>query len=167
MRPHVLLLGVALTAFGCGGGDAPATTEPTDNGAPGTATNGTFTADLNGVTWNAQGTVAVNRSTNFIGLGAAGLNTAGAQYSLVLSFGNASATGTYSLTYLNQAGSSLIVGTPTLGWGTDFTGGTGTATITTLTSNRVAGTFTADVVPSTGRTTGTVQVRNGRFDVRF
>jgi len=166
MHRRVLLLGIVLTAFACGGSDAT-TSEPTDNAPQGTATNGMFTADLNGATWNAQGTVAVNRSSSFIGIGAAGLASAGTTYSLVLTFGNASAPGTFSLTYLNQANSSLIVGTPTLGWGTAFSGGTGTATITKLTSNRISGTFTADVVPSTGRTTGTLQVRNGRFDITF
>jgi hypothetical protein len=53
------------------------------------------------------------------------------------------------------------------GWGTGFAGGSGTITVTVLTATRIAGTFSFDAMPGSGAATGTLQVRNGVFDVSF
>jgi hypothetical protein len=45
-------------------------------------------------------------------------------------------------------GSSLIIGGTTAGRGTAFNGGNGSVTITSLTSNRIVGTFSGIAVPS-------------------
>jgi hypothetical protein len=171
MRRSALFIGFALVASGaaCGGSESASATEPGGTGLNGTATNGTFSAQINGANWGAQGTVTVTRGpNNFVGLGASGLldNTA---YSLVLSLANASGPGTYSLNFSPSGGSSLLVGTiKGGGWGTDFSGGTGSVTVTALTSNRIVGTFTADAPPTGGRAaTDVLHVRNGRFDISF
>lgn len=171
MRRRIsLAFTLVLAATACGGSSDSGTTGPgnTNTQNP-TATNGVFTAVINGATWNAAGTVSVSRgSNNFIGITGSGLTTgSNTGYSLVIGIGNASGPATYSLSFGNVAGSQLIVGGLNGGWGTYFNGGTGSLTITTLSTNHIAGTFTADAVPGSGGATGTLQVRNGRFDLTF
>ena len=168
-RRITLALSLVLAAAACGGSSDSGTTDPgnTNTQNP-TATNGVFTAVINGATWNAAGTVSVSHgSNNFLGITASGLVTGNVGYSMVIGIGNASGPATYSLSFGNVAGSQLIVGGLNGGWGTYFNGGTGSLTITTLSTNHIAGTFTADAVPGSGAATGTLQVRNGRFDVTF
>src|SRR5689334_12781440 len=171
MRHRVCLaFSLVLAAVACGGSSDSGTTDPgTTNTQTPTATNGVFSAVINGATWNAAGTVTVTRgSNNFLGISGAGLTTGSAVgYSLLIGLGNASGPATYSLSFGNVAGSELIVGGLNGGWGSYFNGGTGSLTITTLSSNHVAGTFTADLVPGSGAAAGTLQVRNGKFDLTF
>ena len=162
-----ILIGIAA----CGGSDA--TTDPngqnpgTGNPGTGTATNGTFTAQINGVTWNATGTVSVSRqSPAFVGVIGTGLAGSTA-YAVTFGLGNVTGPGTFSVNNLNPSGSSMIIGGQTGGWGSYFNGGTGTVTITTLTSNRITGTFSGDLVPGSGNATGTLQVRNGNFTLTY
>jgi hypothetical protein len=170
MRRRIsLALSLVLAAAACGGSSDSGSTDPNNtNTQTPTATNGVFTAVINGATWNAVGTVSVTRgSNNFVGISGTGFTTGTNGYSFVIGIGNASGPATYSLSFGNVAGSELIVGGLTGGWGTYFNGGTGSLTITTLNTNHIAGTFTADPVPSSGGATGTLQVRNGRFDLTF
>jgi hypothetical protein len=87
---------------------------------------------------------------------------------LVLTIGNATGAGTHSLNATAGGdGSNLVVGSSTTaGWSTGFSGGTGTVTITSLTANRIVGTFTATAVPSQGSTSNLV-ITNGKFDITF
>jgi hypothetical protein len=162
-----IVLAAGLWACSSGGNDD-------DNGNPmgpppvsGGATNGTFSAQINGTTWNATGTVTVTRSAgDYIGIGGAGF-AGGAAYAVIVSVGNATGPGTHSFNLAAGGdGSSMIVGSQTIGYGTAFGGGNGTVTITTLTTNRIAGTFSGTAVPSTGAGANLV-VTNGRFDVTF
>jgi hypothetical protein len=153
-----------LVALGCGGGDDDG--NPTGPPGGGGATNGTFSVSVNGTTWNATGTITVNRQGNFIGLAAAGYAGSTA-YSLVVGIGNATGPGTHSLNvFAGGDGSSVIVGGIQTGWGTAFQGGGGTLTITSLTSNRIVGTFSGTAVPSSG-TAANLVLTNGQFDVTF
>ena len=154
-----------LAALACGGADD-------DNGNPtgppgGGATNGTFTAQISGASWSATGTITVSRQQpNFIGIAGTGF-AGGTAYALVLGIGNAPGPGTHSLDVYNGGdGSSLTIGGQTTGWSTAFQGGGGTVTITTLTSNRVTGTFSGTLLPSSG-SGGNLVVTNGTFDVTF
>jgi len=168
-RRITLAFSLLLAAAACGGSSDSGSTAPgnTNTQTP-TATNGVFTAVINGVTWNAIGTVSVSRgSNNFIGISGTGFTTGTNGYSLLFGIGNASGPATYSLSFGNVAGSELVIGGLNGGWGTYFNGGTGSLTITTLSSDHIAGTFTADAVPGSGGATGTLQVRNGRFDLSF
>jgi hypothetical protein len=166
-RSLALLATVAALACGGGGdddGDGNPTGPPVGGGG---ATNGSMTATIGGVNWSATGTVTVNRSSpNFIGLGATGF-AGGTAYALVVGIGNATGPGTHNLNvYAGGDGSSLIIGTQTTGYGTAFQGGSGTITITSLTSNRVVGTFSGTLVPSTGGGANLI-VTNGQFDITF
>lgn len=157
-------------ACGGGGGNGGSNTNGNPTAPPPAgATNGTFTAQINGVNWTAIGTVSVTRQPpSFIGIGASGYagNTA---YALVLGIGNATGPGTHSFNvFAGGDGSSLIIGGQVTGWGTAFQGGSGSVTITSLTSNRIVGTFTGTAVPSSaGSGAGNLAVANGRFDLTF
>lgn len=160
-----LALAAAAGLIGCGGGGG-------GNGNPtgpplGGATNGTFTATIGGANWGAIGQVAVNRSGNLIGLAGTGF-AGGTTYALVLTIGGATGPGTHSLNATAGGdGSNLVVGSSTTaGWSTGFSGGTGTVTVTSLTANRIVGTFTATAVPSQGSTSNLV-ITNGKFDITF
>jgi hypothetical protein len=164
MRLMKAVVLATLTTLGCGGGS--------DNGdptgpPPGGATNGTLTAQINGTTWNATGTITVSRQqNNFIGLAGSGFagNTA---YSLVIGIANATGPGSHSLNVFSGGdGSSLIVGGTQTGWGTAFQGGSGTLIITSLTTNRIVGTFSGTLIPTTAGA-GNMTIANGSFDVTF
>lgn len=161
---------ITLTTLACGGGGGGNNTgnnnPPTGPGGTG-ATNGSFTAVVNGATWNAIGTIVVNRqSNNFIGIAASGF-AGSTNYAFVLGIANATGPGTHSfLVAGNGDGSSLIIGGTTTGWGTAFNGGTGSVTITSLSANRIVGTFSGTAVPSSG-TAANLVVTNGAFDITF
>jgi hypothetical protein len=88
-------------------------------------------------------------------------------YSIVVGIGNATGPGTHSLNvFAGGDGSSVIVGGVQTGWGTAFQGGGGTLTITTLTSNRIVGTFSGTAIPSSG-TAANLVLTNGQFDITF
>lgn len=170
MRRSVLsfAIGTFVAAAACGGSSDSSTTAPNNTNTQPTATNGTFTAQINGATWNAVGPVTVTRgSNNFLGITGTGFINTSTGYSFVIGIGSATGPATYTLSNLNVAGSQLIVGGLSGGWGTYFNGGTGTLTITTLAANHVVGTFTADAVPGSGGATGTLQIRNGKFDLTY
>lgn len=159
----MLAVMATLVAIGCGGGND-------DNGNPtgppgGGATNGSLTAQINGTSWSAVGTITVSRQTNFIlitGAIYAGSNTS----SLVVGIANATGPGSHNLSLLAGDGSSLVVATTTTGYGTAFTGGSGTITITSLTANRIVGTFSGILPTSSGSATS-LTITNGAFDVTF
>jgi hypothetical protein len=165
MRRRTVSVGFALLAIAaaCGGSDS---TSPNNTNNQ-HVTNGTFTAQINGTTWNAIGTASVTKSSSnflvFSGAGPFGATT----YALSFAIGGATGAGTYSLTYLNQSASTLIVVSPSNTWSSYVNGGSGTLTLTTLTANHIVGTFSADVAPGSSTTTGTLQIRNGQFDLTF
>jgi hypothetical protein len=161
--------GLLFAAAACGGSSDSGTTAPHNNNQNPTATNGTFTATINGVAWGATGTVSVNHATagliTIAGFGLIGTSTG---YSVALAIGNPTGPGTYSLSYLNSNTSQLIIGSGTgAGWTTFSNGGTGTLTVTSLTSDHIVATFTADPVAASGGAGGTIPVRNGKLDVTF
>ena len=165
-----LALAAIVAALGCGGGDD-------DDGNPtgppgGGATNGSFTAQVNGTAWSATGTITVSRQQNNY-IGVAGTGFAGSTaYAFIVSIGNATGPGTHSFNLAAGGdGSSLIIGSSTTGgsaagWGTAFNGGNGSVTITSLTSTRIVGTFTATAVSSSG-SGGNLVITNGQFDVTY
>jgi uncharacterized protein DUF6252 len=124
--------------------------------------DGSITATVNGTAWrSAKGADHASRSGTFIGI-----STANPPYALILGINNA-AVGSFSLSLATTNGSSAIISNSVGGWGTGFSGGSGTITITVLTATRVAGTFSFDAAAGSGAATGTVQVRNGAFDLAF
>ena len=158
---------VATLALGCGGGDDDDDGNPTGPGAGG-ATNGTFTVVVNGTTWSATGTITVARQqNNFISV--AGYGFAGSTgYAVAVGITNATGPGAHNLTDFGGGGdgSSVVVGGTQTGWVTALQGGSGTVTITTITANRIVGTFSGTAVVSSG-TGGNLVLTSGHFDVTF
>lgn len=157
-RLSALLPGLLLAAMSCGGSSTsgPSTSIP--------LLNGTYAATINGSAWSAEGRVAVTHGpSNSLIMAGASL-----AHSLSFTLVNATAPGTYSLVYTTTTLPSFAILTSAgSAWTTNTTGGTGTVVVTTLTSSRVAGTFTFDAPPSPGQGTTTAHVTSGAFDVTY
>lgn len=184
MRRSVLVsLSLAIIVpLGCGGGgDSSGTvTNPTSLACTTTA-NGTFSATLNGQPWVACGTIAVRQDVSFLSAkdtlrtvswAGSGFLPGNAAYAIVLSAsklnGGGITSGTYPVGLVNPTNSNFIAGNSSNGgWAASPTGGSGSVTITSFTSNHITGTFTFDAAPTTGTASGTLQVRSGRFDLSF
>ena len=158
-RFAALLPGLLLVATNCGGGGSSVT--GTSNNA---LLNGTFSASINGSRWSAAGRVAVTRGAgNSLIIAGASLT-----YSISFALINATGPGTFSLVYTTTTVPSFaILSGNGAAWTTNTTGGTGTVVVTTLTANRVAGTFTFDAPASPGQGTTTAHVTGGAFDVTY
>lgn len=152
---------VALIALAaCGGSDGGPTGT---NGNNVGAADGSMTATINGAAWRSTKS-ADKGSHNGNIYAVVGLN---GTYTISLGIAGLTAPGTVNLSLASGNGSNAIIVNTTGGWGTAFSGGTGTITVTTLTANRIAGTFSFDAPAGSGKATGTLQVRNGKFDVTF
>lgn len=156
MRPRTLFSTVAvLSAVACGGSSSKSINGPNPSSAP-------MSATIDGAAWSSALPQAIYNGSI---LSVAGLNTA---LTTSVSFAIATtAPGTYSVALGNVIGGNAIVVEGSKGWGSALAGGTGSVTLTTLTTHHVVGTFAFDAVPASGGATGTVHVTNGRFDVTF
>jgi hypothetical protein len=159
--PRTAIVSLALLVA-CGGDDKGSPTDPGGNSNT-VSGDGNITATVNGTAWrSSKAGDHVTRTGQFYGISAVN-----PPYALILGIGNVTSTGTFSLNLATGNGSSAIISNSTGGWGTAFTGGTGSITVTVLTATRIAGTFSFDAVPGSGSATGTMQVRNGAFDLTF
>lgn len=151
-RPTALAL-VTLLAAGCGG----------DSGTN-AGNESTMTATVAGTAWS--GTLAVQGTHAGNVLAISGTN---GTYQLQLTIPGVVATGTFNFGPGNPGIAQLVqVTTGTPAWTSSLVGGAGSITVTTLTANRAAGTFTFTGAASPGTAaTGTRAVTNGAFDVRF
>lgn len=171
-----------IVPLGCGGGgdSSGATTDPT-NLACTTTTNGTFSATINGQSWVACGQVTVRNDVSFLSAkdtlrtvswAGSGFLPGNVAYAVVMSAsklnGGGLSAGAYPVGLVNPTNSNFIAGNSNnAGWAASPTGGSGSVTITSVTSNHITGTFTFDAAPTTGSATGTLQVRNGKFDLSY
>jgi hypothetical protein len=168
MRPLALVLValscIVMTACGGGGGGGPTGTNGNNNGNNTVSGDGNITMTVNGGSWRSLKAIdhVTKGTSNFIGI-----SSGNPPYTLILGIGSVTGPGTRNLNLTVGDGSSAIVSTTTGGWGTAFTGGSGTVTITTFTANRIAGTFSFDAMPGSGAASGTLQVRNGAFDLTY
>jgi hypothetical protein len=155
---------VALIALSACGGDDGGPTGTNNNGNGTVTGDGNITATINGVAWRSlKSGDRGSKSGQFYAVVGVSSN-----YTLTLGIGNLTGPSTVSLDLAAGGnGSSAIVANASGGWGTAFSGGTGTIVVTTLTANRIVGTFSFDAKPGSGGATGTLQVRNGKFDVTF
>ena len=179
-RSRLVSLALAIIVpLGCGGSDNSGTvTDPTLSCS---ATNGTFTATLNGQAWSACGQVTVRTDISYLSAkdtlrtvswAGSGFLPGTVAYAIVMSAsklnGGVLSTGTYAVGQVTPTNSNFIVGNSNnAGWAASPTGGSGSVTITAVTANHITGTFTYDAAPTTGTATGTMQVRNGKFDLSF
>jgi hypothetical protein len=163
----------ALVAIGCGGGgdddgDGNPTGPGPGGGGGGGATNGTYSVSVNGTAWSATGSVTVSRqNNNFIGIAGTGF-AGGTTYAIVVSIANATGPGNHSLSVFSGGdGSSVTIGTSAgLGYSTGLQGGSGTLTITSLTSNRIVGTFSGTAIAA-GHSGANLVLTSGTFDLTF
>jgi uncharacterized protein DUF6252 len=161
-RTSIVLASLLIAVSACGGGSDNG--NPTGvNGNSTVAGDGSVTMTINGAAWRSlKAGDRVTKNGQLYGI--ASVNV---PYALVLVLANVTGPGTFSLSAANASGSNAIISNTTGGWGTGFAGGTGTATVTVLTANRIAGTFSFDAKPGSGGATGTMQIRNGKFDLTF
>ena len=158
MRAVSGMMITAVLCLGCGGG----------GGNPGGGGGGEVTATVDGQAFSStQATAAANtqNSVVFYTITATQVVSGAAVRSLVLILYNVSGPGTYSLG-VNSTGFGGI-GTVSEGannWMTPLNGTSGTLTITSLGSGRIAGTFsfTAVATPGAGSTRS---VTGGNFDL--
>jgi hypothetical protein len=157
MIRNVALIALATTA-GCGGTD------------DGTGPTGQFSlsASIDGANWTSN----AGAETVGVTLALPGMYTIfGSQlggFTIAISLANIGGTGTYPLGVgPSVAGGSVILSNTSGGWATVQSGADGSINITTLTVDRIAGTFNFTVSALTGTATGTKTVTNGQFDLRI
>lgn len=156
---------LCLIAGGCGK-DNPA--GPSDGGSNGPP-NGSMSAAINGAAWSA-GSIVVNfipATAQFEGLVTI-IGTDSTQRSISIT---ARAGGPATYTVGGTSSTNMFVADANgRGWQAQppFPGSSGTVTFTTMTANRVVGTFTFFAVAATATgATGTMNVTDGRFDVTY
>lgn len=166
MRRTLLTLALAALA-GCGGSSTgPNPPPPPPPPPPG---GSSFSATIDGQQWAAAPltiTSSSNTSTLPGTLIFSGGTTTQPSRGLILHLGRIPGPGTYLLG-VNAGTNSGGTLTMTLGsqsWWTPLDGDAGSVVIQSMSNGRVKGTFSADLGPLAGGT-GTVQVRNGSFDV--
>ncbi|MCP4574050.1 MAG: hypothetical protein GY838_16950 [bacterium] len=156
-----LLLTTACVIAGCGGDDGP--TKPGGGGGGGGTQTGDMTATVDGVAWTAVSASAVGAGTSVIAIGASDLN---GETAIGFAFAN-SGTGTYAI----GPGQVTNANVGDLGgatWMANGAQGGGSITVTSLTAERIAGTFQFTAPLQTGAgTPATRVVTNGVFDVAF
>ena len=158
-RLPILAASLVLFALnGCGGDSNPTGINGNTN-----VGDGSMSATINGTAWRSLKSGDKGSHNGQI-YAVVGLN---GSYTIAIGIAGLTAPGTVDLSLASGNGSNAIVSNSVGGWGTAFNGGSGTITVTTLTANRIAGTFSFDAPAGSGNATGTLQVRNGAFDVTF
>jgi len=157
-RLPMLAASLVVFALNACGGDSPTGLNGNTN-----VGDGSMTANINGTAWRSMkaGDKGSHSGTIYAVVGLNG------SYTIALGIAGLAVPGTVNLSLASGNGSNAIVSNTVGGWSTAFNGGSGTITVTTLTANRIAGTFSFDAPAGSGNATGTLQVRNGVFDVTF
>jgi hypothetical protein len=173
MRPYFAVAAFVALTVACGSGNTP--TSPTlPAGLPGgsssftTLRRGTLRATVDGAPWeSALATAGVGSIAGFPPQ--LTVSAVSATSSLGFSISGPAAVGTYdgAATSSGFASFSLIEGLVNSWWVSPLApGSSGTLTVTTATSTRVAGTFSFTAVARTqGVTPASRTVTNGTFDV--
>ena len=137
-----------------------------DSSTTGTNSGGnlsSYSASVGGVAWAAIAPVVWTVTSS--GVTMSGADGGGAT-TVSLSF-FATAPGTYSLTFnQNTGGVATVAKSNGQGWSTVGQGGTGTVTVTTLSTNHVVGTFSFDAITAPNGVTNVIHVTNGKFDLK-
>jgi hypothetical protein len=160
-------------------------TQPILSGSPGTpkVTEGSMDIAVSGtggfatanqghkVTGNIGGAFAAASATGSLTTGGGGPTlTVVAQNgtrNITLSVANMTGVGTYPLSNVLPFRSIQVggaAGNPLAGWGSQAAGGSGSVEVSSVTSSRIVGSFTATLVPIVGGATGNLAV-SGNFDI--
>ncbi len=128
----------------------------------------TMTATLNGTAWTAPNIVVQPLAGNQLNI-----STSGGTYSVSLNLAAITGPGTYALGTAAPLRAIIVGGgtgginSPNCCYGLNASD-TGTVTITTLTADRVIGTFSATLgAQPVNQATGTMVITNGKFDLGF
>ena len=123
----------------------------------GNGIDGSVTMQIDGTSWTATFATASNQG-GIVGIGAGDTQGVGFGFAFV-----GTTTGTYSVgpTLANNATYSE----GSLAWSAVNTQGSGTISVTTLTADRVAGTFTFEVEAVGTHTPATKSLTSGTFDI--
>jgi hypothetical protein len=158
-----LVLSLALVACG---GDA----SPTGSGGPNEpiiTSNGWMTATINGSFWSAE---FITPATGQVGqirtVGGSSQNGTTVAFAWMDNGDTTFTVGAPNSIGFNAvvavAGQGYQAGPPDLG-----IGGSGTMTITSLTANRISGTFSFELVRTSGQSGPGASITNGQFDITF
>jgi len=174
LRGLLALVG-ATAIVACGSSDSP--TSPSSSTSPGTATSssgtnqpvhGTMTARIDGVLWSATTSLTATFNNNLLAVTGADAVT-----SIAFTI-SAPGIGTYLIPGAAgaQAGNNALLmitqNATSASWAADFTKGSGTVTLTSLTSTTVSGTFAFTLAPVAGTAaTGGRTVTAGAFNINF
>ena len=123
---------------------------------------GSMSASIDGTAFSGTLAVTASRSGTTLSIAALGSNSRQLSLNLV----DVAATGNIAI----GAGSASMAqySSGAQAWVSNVAGGSGTVVVTTLTSTRLAGTFSFTAVPSTTTgATGNKAVTSGAFDVTF
>jgi hypothetical protein len=153
------------------GPTAPSTSTPTSptTPAPVAAHHGTMSATIDGTRWDAVVISAAAIQGGVLRVG--GQNSMTTPF-VALGVAVPPVVGTYTVgpaTGATVAGSldQDDTGAPVLQWNADGGAGSGTVTLSRLTSTGASGTFSFTLVHIVTASTGTKVIRNGVFDVTF
>ena len=154
-------LALVVTLAGCGGGGSSGIAGP--GGA-----SGPMSARVDAVQWNADelgGGLAAGHPVLGMYTIPGRRTSGGSPEFLDLTLYNVAGPGTYPLGVNSTTfGGGAIFGNANAAWNTPLSGMAGTATVTTLTDTRIAGTFAFQAAPLSGTATGTRVVTEGTFD---
>lgn len=126
-------------------------------------TNGSFAATIEGTRWTAVDSVAVAHNGPHMSVRAVSPS-----YTVEINLANISGAGVFPLTLPSILGSSANLTTPGgARWSTGSLASTGSVTVTTLTTSRIAGTFAFVGHPVPAGGASFIRVTDGTFDVQF
>lgn len=124
--------------------------------------NGSMSAKIDGKQWHADLAITATHSGSIVAVGGSGGG-------MTIGFATFEPTGT--LLIENGSGANGVyneIANPNATWSATAASGSGSITLTTLTSEGASGTFAFEAVPSPNTTaTGTKSITEGRFDVKF
>ena len=159
MRVHPPVLALLLLAVAACGKDATSPQNSVSN--PVVLAKGSMGARIDGAAWNATLAVSAVNSNGIIAI-------AGNDGTHTLGFGlAANGTGTFTIGPLS-ATNGLLIQSGGAAWTANLARGSGTVTITSLTSTAVAGTFSFTLLPSPGTPANANKViSDGVFNIKF
>jgi len=146
----VLLLALAPA---CGGSEP---TGPDGDGLP----NGSFSARVDGSNYTATVAIVAQVTGGIVSIGTTNAAGQSIGFAWVDAGPNTYTVGSTSPTN----GSYSFTGS---GWAANVAGGSGSIIVTTKTANRVAGTFSFVMVPTSGAASGNKTITQGSFDLTF
>jgi hypothetical protein len=158
-------------SLACGGGNSGAPSGSGSSGSSGSGSSsnrGTVNATIDGVAYNG----IVNAASLTNGNLNVASNSADLRVSIAFALSNA-AVGTTTVSIQSALSMAVVTttGTTTIGnWNAGGTFGSGSLTISSLTSSRVSGSFSFNAVAvpgASGGATGTKVVTNGTFTANF